>query len=76
RLDPGQQSSDPCILSPTAAYRGTENQLYRIEIQQGNLGGGQATFKWSRDNGSVAARWLGTEGNDLVVSSTRGFTAG
>jgi hypothetical protein len=31
-------------------YRGPENQLYRIEIHHG---GRSATFKWSRDNGSV-----------------------
>jgi hypothetical protein len=76
RLDPGQQIPDPCTLSPGAAYRGTENQLYRVEIQQGNAGGATPTFKWSRDNGSVATRWLSTDGNDLVVTSTRGFTAG
>ncbi len=31
-----------------------ENQFYRVEIHQGTqIGSGQATFKWSRDNGSV-----------------------
>jgi hypothetical protein len=34
-------------------YRGTENRLYRIEIHDAGLGDGAATFKWSRDNGSV-----------------------
>jgi hypothetical protein len=34
-------------------YRGAENQLYRIEIHDGGEPGA-ATFKWSRDNGSVA----------------------
>ena len=37
---------------------------------------GEATFKWSRDNGSVATAWLGGEGSNLQVASTRGFTAG
>lgn len=49
-------SDDPCLVPPTAQYRGPENQLYRIEIHDpGTAGGakGQATFKWSRDNGSV-----------------------
>jgi hypothetical protein len=33
-------------------YQGIENQLYRVEIHDsGRLG--NATFKWSRDNGSV-----------------------
>jgi hypothetical protein len=36
-------------------YSGAENQLYRIEIHQGGTAGdGGATWKWSRDNGSVA----------------------
>jgi hypothetical protein len=76
RLDPGQQIKDPCVMSPSAAYRGTENQLYRIEIHQGLAPGVTPTFKWSRDNGSVVTRWLGTDGNDLLVPHTRGFEAG
>ncbi|HEY2190109.1 MAG TPA: DUF6519 domain-containing protein [Caldimonas sp.] len=76
RLDPGQLIKDPCVLPPDALYRGVENQLYRVEVHRGSAPGATPTFKWSRDNGSVAARWLGTEGNDLVVSSARGFAAG
>ncbi len=45
---------DPCELPPSGGYRGLENQLYRIEIHDGG-GIGTATFKWSRDNASVAA---------------------
>jgi len=48
-------SHDPCELPPTGGYRGLENQLYRVEIHDGG-GVGQATFKWSRDNASVASR--------------------
>jgi hypothetical protein len=33
-------------------YQGTENRLYRVEIHDGGALG-SATFKWSRDNGSV-----------------------
>src|SRR5262249_49802899 len=51
------------------------NQLYRVEIHRGGAGS-QATFKWSRDNGSVLTSWIQTSGNDLVVGSTRGFAAG
>ncbi|MCI0537620.1 MAG: DUF6519 domain-containing protein [Verrucomicrobiales bacterium] len=43
---------DPCQLAPSAGYRLLENQLYRVEIQDGG-DRTQATFKWSRDNGSV-----------------------
>ncbi|MCP4711201.1 MAG: hypothetical protein GY869_21485 [Planctomycetes bacterium] len=43
---------DPCITYPNALYRGPENQLYRVEIHQGGSAE-EATFKWSRENGSV-----------------------
>jgi hypothetical protein len=47
--------ANPCLAPPAASYKGLENQLYRVEIHTpGPLGA--ATFKWSRDNGSVAAR--------------------
>ena len=75
RLDPGSQESGPCVLAPDAKYRGAENQLYRVEIHMPGKAGA-ATFKWSRDNGSVATAWLGTSGYDLLVASARGFSAG
>jgi hypothetical protein len=79
RLDPGPQIKDPCVLSPDALYRGVENHLYRVEVHRGSAPGVKPSFKWSRDNGSVATRWLATEGangNELVVDSSRGFEAG
>jgi len=85
-VDPGKQIKDPCVVAPDARYRGAENQLYRVEVHRGgtiDTVNGQVvkksdgpTFKWSRDNGSVATAWLGTEGNDLLVASARGFSAG
>lgn len=75
RVDPGLRIEDPCITAPDARFRGAENQLYRVEIHRGGALG-SATFKWSRDNGSVAARWLGKEGSELVVANARGFSAG
>jgi hypothetical protein len=41
-----------CTLPPLAGFQGLENQLYRIEIHKGGAAG-VATFKWSRENGSV-----------------------
>ncbi len=41
-----------CSISAGGGYTGLENQLYRVEIHEGG-GEGKATFKWSRDNGSV-----------------------
>jgi hypothetical protein len=49
-IDP---ADDPCALPPTGGYSGLENQTYRVEVHAGGPPG-TATFKWSRDNGSVA----------------------
>ncbi len=78
RVDPGHKVEDACVIPPDSKYRGNENQLYRVEIHDGGTAGtgGAATFKWSRDNGSVAAAWLGTQGDALLVSAGRGFAAG
>ena len=46
---------DPCEVPPDAGYRGLENQLYRVEVHTGGPLG-TATFKWSRDNATVASR--------------------
>ena len=51
----GVSDDGPCVVPPTGNYRGLENQLYRVEIHDGGPQG-TATFKWSRDNGSVATR--------------------
>ncbi len=65
RVKPEEVSTDPCITSPESRYRGAENQLYRVEIHKsGTVWNGKdddnggnartaATFKWSRENGSV-----------------------
>lgn len=60
-------ASGPCCLAPNTGYTGQENQLYRMQVHQpGTLGtvpaggftyplpAGTPTFKWSRDNASVA----------------------
>jgi hypothetical protein len=49
--------SDPCAIAADAEYRGRENQLYRVEVHHAGLPG-TATFKWSRENGSVAFKVL------------------
>jgi hypothetical protein len=52
-------SAGPCCLTDDTGYTGLENQNYRVEIHQGGSGSDAAslngaTFKWSRDNGSVS----------------------
>jgi len=76
-----EKSEDPHMASAKSGYRGIENQLYRVEIHNGgaawngkdeNTPSPSATFKWSRDNGSVVAAWLEQDGNALSVRRIRG----
>ena len=69
RAEEGSDDDRPCIVPPGAGYRRLENQLYRVEIHEGGALDG-ATFKWSRENGSVVVGWDDQDGNRLVVSST------
>jgi hypothetical protein len=55
RAVPSAAVSDPCLVPPGAGYRRLENQCYRVEIHRPGAAG-TATFKWSRDNGSVVSR--------------------
>ena len=64
------EAGHPCLVSAEAKYRSDENRLYRVEIHDGSKSG-KATFKWSRDNGSVVAEWLGTQGDNLIVRGMR-----
>ncbi len=52
---PPPSSDGPCITPPNAGYRGDDNRLYRVEIHRPSVdeSGVGATFKWSRENGSV-----------------------
>ena len=52
-LQPAAPATDPCELSPAGGYRGLENQLYRVGVHTAGAVGA-ATFKWSRENASVA----------------------
>jgi hypothetical protein len=69
----GGTSAD-CGCGPvaTAGYQGIENQLYRVEIHTGgDLT--SATFKWSRENGSVASAIVtATTGSPTVTLSSLG----
>jgi len=60
---------DACVLPASGGYRGLENQLYRIEIHDGGAPG-TATFKWSRDNATVATNVLAISGVELTVVRT------
>jgi hypothetical protein len=57
-----------CAPIPAAGYQGVENQLYRVEIHQGD-DETTATFKWSRENGSVVQAVTAVNGSTVQVSS-------
>ncbi len=57
RTHPGAPAAEPCIVPANAGYTRLENQLYRVEVHQGGTLGAGATFKWSRENGSVISEW-------------------
>ena len=78
RLEPPDRGASD-DRPPGSRYRGLENHLYRIEIHDSGDTADPSrvpTFKWSRDNGSVATQCLGTAGNEARVASVRGFDAG
>ncbi len=77
------KGDEPCLVSPQAQYRGAENQLYRVEIHRGgaawngeldkNKPSGNnrqaATFKWSRENGSVIFRIRKLSGTTVTLEN-------
>lgn len=80
RAQPSLNAGGPCVVEAGAGYRRVGNHTYRVEIHRpGPVG--TATFKWSRENGSVATRWLASSGTNLTVESigrdrVRGFGPG
>jgi hypothetical protein len=75
------KGTDACSIPPESRYRGMENQLYRIEVHRGGPAwdgesdkgvpsgnaGEAATFKWSRDNGSVVFPIVKQQGSVVFV---------
>ncbi len=68
--DPSKPS--PCIVDPGSGYRRLENQLYRVEVHTSGDTLAKATFKWSRDNGSIVSRWLGQSALGEINVETTG----
>lgn len=61
------QSTNECLVPPGAGYRRLENQLYRVEIHTPGPAT-TATYKWSRDNGSIVTNLLAINGNVITIS--------
>lgn len=71
RANPTEDTDSLCTIAPDARYRGPENQLYRVEIQVGGKAGvnaAGASFKWSRDNGSVTFPVISSTGNRVTLA--------
>ena len=51
RAEPQLSTTGLCEIAASAGYQRLENQLYRVEVHSS---GTAPTFKWSRENGSVA----------------------
>lgn len=64
---PSSTQSTPCKLPPLAGYQRLENQLYRVEVHVGGRRS-KATFKWSRDNGSVVTTVKKISGTKVTVA--------
>ena len=80
RAQPAPEADQPCLIPPGAGYRRLENQLYRVEIHAGG-DIDTATFKWSRENGSVVTGWTDQDGDVLMIAGegrdeNLGFGAG
>ncbi|SOE87083.1 hypothetical protein SAMN05446935_7642 [Burkholderia sp. YR290] len=63
-------STDPCLIPPSGGYRGLDNRMYRLEIHDGGTAG-TASFKWSRDNASLATAVtaISSDGKTLTVAT-------
>jgi photosystem II stability/assembly factor-like uncharacterized protein len=67
RAEPQLAASGLCEIAATAGYRRLENQLYRVEVHEGGL---TPTFKWSRENGSVAYAVAGVSVDEAQQRTT------
>lgn len=85
RTTGGGDEGDPCEVPEEGGYSGLENQLYRVELHDGNFRISNGAFEtvsdppsflWCRENGSISTAWTGegaissTGQKTLSVSST------
>jgi hypothetical protein len=69
----GPSDPMPCMLPPESGYLRLENQLYRVEVHIPGADG-TATFKWSRENGSVVALIVAPSGSGSAPTTVTGPT--
>jgi hypothetical protein len=66
---PQAGAAAPCDLPAESRFQGRFNSLYRVQVQRGG-NRAQATFKWSRENGTVVAAIEQLGGTTIVVRDT------
>jgi hypothetical protein len=64
QADPTQPPADECDVPPAGGFRGLENQLYRVEIEDPN----GPVYKWSRDNASILARLETVDATNTAIT--------
>lgn len=64
----GPSSDCGCQPVPAGGYQGVENQLYRVEIHTTG-DESTATFKWSRENGSVVSAVTDVSSGNVTVAA-------
>jgi len=71
QINTGSSSSSSTSVPSGDGYTGLTNQLYRVEIHRSGKGD-KATFKWSKDNGSVvrAITEIKESDKEIVVENT------
>jgi hypothetical protein len=62
-------AADPCVLSSGSAYRGLENQLFRVEISTGG-DFTKARFVSAPDNASLVARYTVLDKTKVTLEGT------
>ncbi|MGH8720344.1 MAG: DUF6519 domain-containing protein [Burkholderiales bacterium] len=67
RAEPQLAAANLCEIAATAGYRRLDNQLYRVEVHEG---GASPSFKWSRENGSVAYAVVGVTIDSVAQRTT------
>ena len=69
RARPIGENTDASSVTGNPGYRGLENELYRVEVHDPGEPG-QATFKWSRTNGSEVMLVRAISGSTVTVDNT------
>jgi hypothetical protein len=71
RIDPGSANTGDCVLPPTPGFQGLEPALYRCQVHTGgDTSVDHPTFKWQRDNASIATAIEAVSSDTATVHDT------